>query len=64
MTPDETAVLQSILGALHTQQAIIASIMYRVERLEAVVVQLGKRMQLQEAGTALYEIEATDRGMN
>ena len=36
----------------------------RLTRLEAFALSMNRRLQLQEAGTALYEIEAVDRRLN
>lgn len=36
----------------------------RLGRLEAFALTINRRMQLQEAGTALYEMEAVDRRLN
>ena len=36
----------------------------RLGRLEAFALTMNRRLRLQEAGTALYEIEATDRRLN
>ena len=64
MTSEDRAILIALMSTVNTLQASLAAVMFRVERLEQICVQLGKRMQLQEAGTAPYEIEAVDRRLN
>lgn len=36
----------------------------RLGRLEAFALTMNRRLRLQEAGTALYEIDAVDRRLN
>ena len=36
----------------------------RLGRMEAFALSINRRLQLQEAGTALYEIDAVDRRLN
>lgn len=36
----------------------------RLTRMEAFALSMNRRLQLQEAGTALYEIESVDRRLN
>lgn len=42
----------------------VSDIQERLTRLEAFSLSMNRRMQLQEAGVALFEIEHTDRRLN
>lgn len=64
MTDAEHQALVSALRAVQSLTGALSLLGERVARLEAIVGTLGRRMQLQEAGTALYEMESVDRRMN
>lgn len=56
MIPEEREALARILEALNATNALAVALMTRVERLEQVCTRLHYRLQLQECGTALYEV--------
>ena len=58
---------QALLSCLRAVQSITAALNLmesRISNIELAVGSLGRRMQLQEAGTALYEMQSVDRRMN
>lgn len=64
MTEAEHQALVSCLRSINSLTAALSILGERLARLEAIVGTLGRRMQLQEAGTALYEMQSVDRRMN
>lgn len=56
MTPDEQAMFTHLLNAVNNQNAAVSSLMARVVALEQAIQSLHRRLQLQECGTAMYEI--------
>lgn len=49
--------VQSITGALNLLES-------RIVNIELAIASLGRRMQMQEAGVALYEMQNVERGMH
>lgn len=65
MTPDEQAAFMHLLGAVNNQNAAVTALSARVNVLEQAVQSLHRRLQLQECGTALYEISSgIERGVH
>ena len=64
MTDAEHQALLSCLRAVQSITAALNLLESRISNLELAVGSLGRRMQLQEAGTALYEMQSVDRRMN
>ena len=56
MTPEERQALTSALNAIQSTSAALGLVAARLEAVERAIVSLHRRLQLQEAGTALYEV--------
>lgn len=56
MTDLERESLLRILDAVNSSNAAMAGMIVRIETMERAIQSLHRRLQLQECGTALYEI--------
>ena len=56
MTEAEQAAILKILDAVNSSNAAVAGLLVRIETMERAIQSLHYRLQLQECGTALYEI--------
>ena len=64
MTDAEHQALLSCLRAVQSLTGALNLLESRISNIELAIASLGRRMQLQEAGCALYEMENVDRRMN
>lgn len=64
MTDAEHQALLSCLRAVQSLTGALNLLESRISNIELAIASLGRRMQLQEAGVALYEMQSVDRRMN
>ena len=64
MTDAEHQALLSCIRAVQSLTGALNLLESRISNIELAIASLGRRMQLQEAGVALYEMQSVDRRMN
>jgi hypothetical protein len=71
MTDLEREMIVRLMDSINATNAALAGILAKVERLEAQQLMVSRamhsihsRLQLQEAGTSLYEMQNVERSLN
>ena len=64
MTEPEREAIVRLLNSVSMLNAALESLATRLVNAEAAIGQIHRRLQLQEAGAALYEIEQPGRSLN